>query len=134
KLYSSMKVSDSLDKNLSLFYAELQRLKNILDGIREGERILFLLDEILKGTNVLDRQAGAVALMRQLTRYNAMGVVATHDLELTKLEKEIPDKIKNAHFDGKVEGDRLIFDYKLRDGRCESFNALVLMRKIGIDI
>ncbi|MCJ7679479.1 MAG: hypothetical protein MUP70_02025 [Candidatus Aminicenantes bacterium] len=133
-LYSSMKVSDSLDKNLSLFYAELQRLKNILAGIQEGERILFLLDEILKGTNVLDRQAGAVALLRQLTRYEAVGIVATHDLELTKLEKEIPDRIKNAHFDGKVEGDQLFFDYKLRNGRCESFNALVLMRKIGIDI
>jgi hypothetical protein len=134
KLYTSMKVSDSLDKHLSLFYAELQRLKMILDVIVEGERVFFLLDEVLKGTNALDRQAGAVALLRQLVGYGALGAVATHDLELTKLEKEIPSKIKNAHFDGIVEGDRLLFDYRLQPGKCTSFNALALMRKIGIDI
>jgi len=134
KLYSSMKVNDSLDKRLSLFYAELQRLKMILDVIVEGGRVFYLLDEVLKGTNALDRQAGALALLRQLIKYSALGVVATHDLELTKLEEEAPSKIKNAHFDGAIEGDRLLFDYRLRPGKCTSFNALVLMRRIGIDI
>jgi hypothetical protein len=134
KLYTSMKVSDSLDKHLSLFYAELQRLKKILDVILRGEDVFYLLDEMLKGTNALDRQAGAVALMRQLVGFRASGVVATHDLELTRLEEEIPEKIKNFHFDGYVEGDQLRFDYILKPGKCESFNALALMRKIGIKI
>jgi DNA mismatch repair ATPase MutS len=134
KIYTSMKVSDSLDKNLSLFYAELQRLKMVLDGIKRKEKVFFLLDEMLKGTNALDRQMGALALLKQLVRLKANGLVATHDLELTKLEKEYPDKVKNFHFDGYVEGDKLLFDYKIKEGRCESFNALLLMKKIGIDI
>jgi DNA mismatch repair ATPase MutS len=129
-----MKVSDSLDKHLSLFYAELQQLKKILDVILRGEDVFYLLDEMLKGTNALDRQAGALALMRQLVGFKASGVVATHDLELTRLEEEIPEKIKNFHFDGFVEGDQLRFDYTLKPGKCESFNALALMRKIGIKI
>ena len=134
KLYTSMKVSDSLDKHLSLFYAELQQLKKILDVILRGDDVFYLLDEMLKGTNALDRQAGAAALMRQLVGFKASGVVATHDLELTRLEEEIPEKIKNFHFDGFVEGDQLRFDYTLKPGKCESFNALALMRKIGIKI
>jgi DNA mismatch repair ATPase MutS len=134
KLYTSMQVSDSLDKRLSLFYAELQRLKKILDVIARGEPVFYLLDEMLKGTNALDRQAGAIALLRQLVGSEAAGVVATHDLELTKLETEFPGRIRNLHFDGTVEGDRLVFDYTLKPGRCESFNALALMRRIGIKI
>jgi DNA mismatch repair ATPase MutS len=134
RLYTSMKVSDSLDKHLSLFYAELQRLKKILEQIVSGEPVFYLLDEMLKGTNALDRQAGALALLRQLVGYHASGVVATHDLELTKLDDAFPEKIRNFHFDGYVEGDQLRFDYKLKPGKCESFNALILMRKIGIDI
>ncbi|MBN2245956.1 MAG: hypothetical protein JW755_08930 [Candidatus Aminicenantes bacterium] len=134
KIYTSMKVSDSLDKNLSLFYAELQRLKMVLDAIKRKEKVFFLLDEMLKGTNALDRQMGAVALLKQLVRLKANGLVATHDLELTKLEKQYPDKVRNFHFDGYVEGDKLLFDYKIKEGRCESFNALLLMKKIGIDI
>jgi len=133
-IYTSMKVSDSLDKNLSLFYAELQRLKMVLDGIKRKEKVFFLLDEMLKGTNALDRQMGAVALLKQLVSLKANGLVATHDLELTKLEKQFPGKIKNFHFDGYVEGDKLLFDYKLKEGKCESFNALILMRNIGIKI
>jgi len=134
QLYSSMKVSDSLDKQLSLFYAELQRLKKILDAIHRKEKVFFLLDEMLKGTNALDRQAGAQALLKQLIGDETLGVVATHDLGLTKLEREFPDKIQNSHFDGYIKGDKLLFDYKLKSGKCESFNALALMRKIGIEI
>jgi len=134
QLYTSMKVSDSLDKQLSLFYAELQRLKKILDAINKKEKVFYLLDEMLKGTNVLDRKAGAQALLKQLIRHETLGIVATHDLELTKLEREFPDRIRNAHFDGYIEEDKLLFDYKLKVGKCESFNALALMRKIGINI
>ncbi|MCP4218003.1 MAG: hypothetical protein GY765_25390, partial [bacterium] len=134
KLYTSMKISDSLDKKLSLFYAELKRLKMILDGILDNEPVFFIIDEMLKGTNTLDRRKGAIALIKQLIVNKANGIVATHDLELAKLSEAFPDTIGNFHFDGFVEDDKLIFDYKLKDGVCNSFNALVLMRKIGIDV
>ena len=141
KLFSSMQTSDSLDKHLSLFYAELQRLKMILDGISRQEPVFFLVDEMLKGTNATDRQKGAIAMLKQLMRNRANGIVATHDLKLTELEnpgewENYPQGIviANYHFDGYIEGDKLLFDYKLRKGVCESFNALVLMKKMGIDL
>ena len=134
QLISSMRISDSLDKKLSLFYAELQRLKQILDAVEAGEPVFFLIDEMLKGTNTLDRQAGAIALVRQLQRARVSGIVATHDLALARLAAEHPESIANFHFDGTVQGDRLVFDYRLREGACEKFNALSLMRAIGIHL
>lgn len=136
RLCTSMQTSDSLDKHLSLFYAELLRLKMILDAIREQSArvpVFFMIDEMLKGTNTLDRQKGSIVLIKQLLKQRAGGIIATHDLELTKLGVE-EEKIKNAHFDGYVKEDKLLFDYKLKQGICESFNAVVLMRKIGIDV
>jgi DNA mismatch repair ATPase MutS len=141
KLFSSMQTSDSLDKHLSLFYAELQRLKMILDGISRKETVFFLVDEMLKGTNAVDRQKGAIAMLKQLMRNRANGIVATHDLKLTELEN--PEKwekypqginISNYHFDGYIKGDKLLFDYKLKKGICQSFNALILMKKMGIEL
>ena len=141
KLFSSMQTSDSLDKHLSLFYAELQRLKMIIDGISRQEPVFFLVDEMLKGTNASDRQKGAIALLKQLMKNRANGIVATHDLKLTELEnpqewENYPQGIviANYHFDGYIEGDKLLFDYKLRKGVCESSNALVLMKKMGIEL
>lgn len=134
RLYTSMKVNDSLDKKLSLFYAELLRLKMILDAILNEESVFFVIDEMLKGTNALDRQKGSIALIKQLIKNNSDGIIATHDLELTKLEKEHPREILNYHFDGYIEGDKLVFDYKLKRGICESSNALELMKKIGIKV
>ncbi len=134
KLYTSMKVSDSLDKKLSLFYAELQRLKMIMDAILEKEPVFFLIDEMLKGTNESDRHKGAIALIKQLVDNAADGVLATHDLELTKLEKDFAGSISNYHFDGYIEGDKLLFDYKLKTGVCQSSNALELMKKVGIKV
>jgi DNA mismatch repair ATPase MutS len=138
KLCTSLQTSDSLDKHLSLFYAELLRLKMILDAIAVKEHdiqapVFFMIDEMLKGTNTLDRQKGSIVLIKQLLKQQAGGIIATHDLELTKLGQE-EEKIVNAHFDGYVQEDRLLFDYKLKQGICESFNAVVLMRKIGIDV
>jgi len=133
KLFTSMETSDSLDKHLSLFYAELQRLKKILNGISKKEPLFFLIDEMLKGTNALDRQKGSIALIKQLLKQHSNGIVATHDMELTKLEDE-EEKIKNYHFDGYVKKEKLLFDYKLKRGICKSFNALVLMKKIGIEL
>ncbi len=133
-VYTSMKVSDSLDKGLSLFYAELQRLKMVLQAILKREPVFFLIDEMLKGTNELDRHSGASALIRQLIEHCAQGMVATHDLELTKLEKDFTDKIWNYYFDGYIEDDKLLFDYLLKKGVCTSSNALELMKKIGINV
>lgn len=137
RLVTSMQSSDSLDKHLSFFYAELQRLKKILDAIKgqaeEEVPVFFMVDEMLKGTNALDRQKGSIVLVKQLVKLLSNGIVATHDLELTKLEAE-EDRIINYHFDGYIEEDKLIFDYKLKRGICESFNAVVLMKKIGIEI
>lgn len=127
-LFTSMQTSDSLDQHISLFYAELKRLKMILDGMRGERPVFFLIDEMLKGTNALDRQKGAIALLKQLIKNNANGIVATHDLELTRLDAV------NYHFDGYVEDDKLLFDYLLTKGPCESFNALALMRTMGIDV
>lgn len=134
RLYTSMKVSDSLDKGLSLFYAELQRLKIVLDAILRKEPIFFLIDEMLKGTNELDRHKGAIALICQLIEQKAQGMLATHDMQLTELEKDYPEQVHNYHFDGYIEGDRLLFDYKLKEGACTSSNALELMKKIGIKV
>jgi DNA mismatch repair ATPase MutS len=134
KLYTSMKVTDSLDKKLSLFYAELQRLKIIMDAISGKEPVFFLIDEMLKGTNESDRHKGAIALIRQLVENKADGILATHDLELTKLEKDYTQAITNYHFDGYIEGERLLFDYKLKTGICQSSNALELMKKVGIQV
>jgi DNA mismatch repair ATPase MutS len=133
QLLTSMQTSDSLDKHLSLFYAELQRLKMVLDGVKEGKNAFFMIDEMLKGTNALDRQKGSIVLIKQLAQLRANGIVATHDLELTKLENETPG-IANFHFDGYVQDDKLLFDYTLKPGICESFNALALMRKMGIEL
>jgi hypothetical protein len=115
-IHSSMKVSDSLDKHLSLFYAELKRLQKILLAISEDKMVFFLIDEMLKGTNELDRQKGAIALLKQLLVSNVRGIVATHDIELTKFEKSHPEAVMNYHFDGYVEGEKLLFDYLLKKG------------------
>jgi hypothetical protein len=133
RLAAGMKSTDSLDRRMSLFYAELERLKMILDAIRDHPATFFIIDEMLKGTNEMDRHKGAMALMRQLIARRATGIVATHDLELTGLAAESP-AVKNFHFDGNVVGDKLIFDFKLRPGICESFNALLLMKRIGIEV
>lgn len=133
-LITSMKSSDSLDKHLSLFYAELQRLKKILEGIKRKETVFFLVDEMLKGTNALDRQKGAYALLKQLMKTNVKGIVATHDLKLTNLQKSHPGEVQNYFFDSYLKKDKLIFDYKLKKGVCKSFNALILMRKMGIEV
>ena len=133
ELITSMKSSDSLDKHLSLFYAELERLKLVLDSLQSGPPIFFLIDEMLKGTNALDRHKGSVALIKQFLRSRATGIVATHDLDLAYLEKEYP-RLKNFHFDSQIKGETLGFDFKLKPGICESFNALLLMKKIGIEI
>lgn len=134
RLHSSMRISDSLEENISSFYAELRRLRAIISGAESDPKAFLLLDEILRGTNSDDRYAGSVALIRQLTGYGSVAMVATHDLRLAGLEKELPDNIENYHFDVKVNGEELFFDYRLTPGVCSSFNASLLMKKMGIRV
>jgi len=134
RLHSSMRISDSLEENISSFYAELRRLRAIISGAESDPKVFLLLDEILRGTNSDDRYTGSVALIRQLTGYGAVAMVATHDLRLAGLEQELPQSIDNYHFDVKVHDEELFFDYRLTPGICSSFNASLLMKKMGIKV
>jgi len=93
-----------------------------------------LLDEILRGTNSLDRHTGSEALIQQLVHHDAVAIIATHDIELSKLENDFQESIENYHFDVQVSGDKLFFDYKLKHGICRSMNASILMKQIGIEM
>ncbi len=133
-LYSSMRIADNLAENTSTFYAELKKLKSIIDQVKQHHKVFILLDEILRGTNSLDRHTGSVAFIKQLIKENAVAVIATHDVELADLQNEYTDAIENYHFDVHVEGEELYFDYKLKRGICQSMNASLLMKKIGIEM
>ncbi|MFZ1530037.1 MAG: hypothetical protein WAT19_14875 [Ferruginibacter sp.] len=133
QLLSSMRITDNLEESTSTFYAELKKLKAIIDKVNKGEKVFILLDEILRGTNSLDRHTGSVALIKQLIRHHAPTIIATHDIALADLQKEFQQNIYNFHFDVQVNNEELYFDYKLKPGICQSLNASVLMKKIGIE-
>jgi hypothetical protein len=134
QIISSMRIADNLEESTSTFYAELKKLKAIIDKVNNSEKIFILLDEILRGTNSLDRHTGSVALVKQLIKHQAACIIATHDVELAKLKDSYPSNILNYHFDAQVDKDELYFDYKLKEGICTSLNASVLMKKIGIEL
>jgi hypothetical protein len=134
QLMSSMRIADNLAENTSTFYAELKKLKTIIEAVNRHEKAFILLDEILRGTNSMDRHKGSEALIAQLVKQKAVAVIATHDLELARMENQFPDSIENYHFDVQVEGEELYFDYKLKEGVCTSLNASILMKKIGIEL
>lgn len=134
RVVSSMRIADNLEENTSTFYAELKKLKYIIECVNNGEKVFLLLDEILRGTNSLDRHTGSKALIKQLMLHKGNGILATHDIELAQLEKEFPDGIHNYHFDVQVNNEELYFDYKLKEGICKSLNASILMKKIGIEL
>jgi hypothetical protein len=132
QLMSSMRIADNLAESTSTFYAELKKLKTIIERIKSGAPLFVLLDEVLRGTNSLDRHIGLKALIKQIIREKAIAVIATHDVEVATLEETHPDGIRNYHFDVQVKGEELYFDYKLKQGVCTSLNASLLMKKIGI--
>ncbi|RNI26053.1 MutS-related protein [Rufibacter latericius] len=134
QVYTSMRTEDNLAENTSSFYAELKRLKILLDLTVTGQPVYFFLDEILKGTNSHDRHQGAMALIRQLHQRQASGFVSTHDLELGNMEQELPGSVQNYSFNSYFEDGQLHFDYTLRPGICQSFNASQLMRQMGIEL
>jgi DNA mismatch repair ATPase MutS len=131
-LRTGMRTADSLKDHQSYFYAELDRLKGIMDELRRDVPLLILLDEILKGTNSTDKQAGSIALVKQLLPHPCLAIIATHDLALGDLEKTYPEQIRNFCFEANIENDQLSFDYKLKPGLAQKMNATFLMKKMGI--
>ncbi|MEP7277421.1 MAG: hypothetical protein ABI813_02155 [Bacteroidota bacterium] len=134
RIVSSMRVADNLQESTSTFYAELKKLQFIIEQVNRQENVFVLLDEILRGTNSLDRHTGSKALVRQLIQKNAVAMLATHDVELAQLQTAYPANIHNYHFDAQIAGEELYFDYKLKQGICKSINASILMKKIGIEL
>ncbi len=134
ELITSLRTSDSLSDNESYFFAELKRLKMIIDELESGKKLFISLDEILKGTNSVDKQKGSLALVQQFISLNACGIIATHDLMLGSLAEKFPDKIKNYRFEADITGDELRFSYQLREGVAENMNACFLMKKMGIKL
>jgi len=134
RLATSMRVSDSLAEGASKFYAELRRLKLVTDMAARGPGVLFLLDEMLYGTNARERLIGARATIAWLLEHGALGAVSTHDLALADLSGPLAGRARNVHFEEQVAGDAMSFDYKLREGVVKSSNALRLMRQLGLPV
>lgn len=133
-VFTAMRTQDSLEESVSSFYAELKRLRQLIGLLPDGRPVFYLLDEILKGTNSNDRHEGAKALIRQLHKYNATGLISTHDLALGQMGEVSPEYVTNYNFNSDLEDGKLHFDYKLREGICQSFNASQLMRQMGIEV
>ncbi|OPJ65026.1 MutS family DNA mismatch repair protein [Clostridium oryzae] len=132
-IYTCMRISDNLSKNISSFYAEILRIKTIVNASKQKRDVFFLLDEIFKGTNSIDRHQGAKYLIKQLSANGATGLVSTHDLELGELENEMT-KLKNYHFQEHYEDDKLCFDYKLKKGISTTRNAMHIIKLAGIEV
>lgn len=132
QLITSLRTSDSLSDNESYFFAELKRLKRIIDLLNQGQQLFIILDEILKGTNSMDKQKGSFDLIRQFMQLKANGIIATHDLLLGNLIKQFPEEIRNYCFEADIKENELTFSYKLREGVAQNMNACFLMKKMGI--
>lgn len=131
-IYTSMRTKDSLASRESFFYAEIKRLKQLLDRLDENQKIFVVLDEILKGTNSADQHSGAKALLTQLVKKNAVGLIATHDLSLGEWAKKYPKHFKNQCFEINISDDHLQFTYQLQNGINQNLNATFLLKKMGI--
>jgi hypothetical protein len=133
-IVSSMRIKDSLSSRESTFYAELKRLRLIIDLHEDKDDVFVILDEILKGTNSRDKHFGSEMLIRQLIKFGSSGIIATHDLDLSRLEDEFPENLMNYCFEVEIDNQEFYFDYKLRRGVCKTMNATALMKKMGIQI
>lgn len=131
-LCTGLRTTDSLQENESYFFAELFRLRSIIERAEKGERIFVILDEILKGTNSVDKQKGSLGLIRKFVTHNVAGIIATHDLMLGTLADEFPDNVSNYCFEAAIKGDKLEFSYQIHQGIAQNMNAYFLMRKMGI--
>jgi MutS domain V/MutS domain III len=131
---ATIRIHDSLLEGSSRFYAEISRLK-LLEDLADGEvPLLFLLDEILHGTNSHDRRIGATALLAELVQAGAVGLVTTHDLALSEAAGELDSQVENVHFSDRIEDGKLVFDYKMKPGVVQGSNAIKLMRAVGLRV
>lgn len=133
-IISYMRIKDSLNESTSTFKAELDRLQMLLAAVDTDKKVFFLIDEMLRGTNSVDKYRGSKAVIEQLIRKKGGGLVATHDLQIAELEKQYPDYIRNFYFDIQVKDGEMLFDYKIKHGECKTFNASMLLKRIGVDI
>jgi DNA mismatch repair ATPase MutS len=131
---SYMRIKDSLNESTSTFKAELDRLKMLLNAVEGDNKIFFLIDEMLRGTNSADKYLGSKAVIEQLIAKKAVGIVATHDLKIAELEERHPGYIRNFYFDIQIEDGEMLFDYKIKHGECKTFNASLLLEQIGIHV
>jgi DNA mismatch repair ATPase MutS len=131
---ASIRVNDSLQEGSSRFYAEITRLRKLFDLASGDPPLLFLLDELLQGTNSNDRRIGAEGMVRGLLKRRAIGLVSTHDLALAEIGGSLHGHLYNVHFQEEFENGRMSFDYKLRAGVVTKSNGLALMRSIGLDV
>lgn len=135
QVLTSMRVKDSLERGVSYFYAEVQRIKTVLDTAKlHRDRCLFFLDELFMGTNARERLMASKQLLLMLLDLGAAGAVTTHDLSLTGLADERPGRIRNVHFRDEVKGGDMTFDYTLREGVVTTTNALEVLRRAGVDV
>lgn len=133
-IVSYMRIKDDLNESTSTFKAELDRMKFILELVAERDDTFVLIDEMLRGTNSVDKYLGSRAIIKKLIAMDGKGMVATHDLQLASLQDEYTGILKNYHFDIQVEQGEMLFDYKLKDGKCTIFNASLLLKGIGVEV
>jgi hypothetical protein len=134
RLFTCISVSDSLSDGISYFYAEVTRLKQLLDALHTpGLPLLFLIDEIFRGTNNTERRIGSQAYIHALVYQNGVGLISTHDLELTSLAQTVSG-VRNFHFKESIANNQMVFDYIIRPGPCPTTNALKIMRLVGLPV
>ena len=131
---ASIRIQDSLQAGESRFYAEITRLRKIMDRAAGTPPVLFLIDEILHGTNSHDRRIGGESIVLGLVERGAIGLITTHDLALADIVDSLAPRAANVHFEDHLEDGRMRFDYKMRPGVVRKSNAIELMRSVGLDV
>jgi DNA mismatch repair ATPase MutS len=131
---ATLRIQDSLQAGRSRFYAEITRVRQLVDRARGPLPLLFLFDELFHGTNSHDRRVGAEAVVRGLVEKGAIGLVTTHDLVLAQIAENLRPAATNVHFADQLVDGKMTFDYRMRDGVVEHSNALALMRAVGLDV
>jgi DNA mismatch repair ATPase MutS len=129
-----LRIQDSLQAGTSRFYAEIQRIHHIMELTKSRLPVLFLLDEVLHGTNSHDRAIGAEAIVKGLIDRGAIGLATTHDLALAHVADALAPRAANVHFEDELVDGKIVFDYRMRPGVVRKSNALALMRAVGLDV
>jgi DNA mismatch repair ATPase MutS len=131
---ATLRIQDSLQEGRSRFYAEITRIREVADLAEGSVPVLFLLDELLHGTNSHDRAVGAAGILRALLDRGAIGLITTHDLALTNVADTLGSRASNVHFDDRFEAGEIAFDYVMKPGPVTRSNAIALMRAVGLDV